>query len=188
MQRASGLEVHTSAGHDASLLQRAGAGDHAAFQALIGPLVQPGYLLAFAMLRQREAAEDAVQEAALRAWRKVRQVRGDAASLRPWFLAIVANECRDVRRARWWGVIHLADTPPAADEPPVDRSAAADLHRRLSQLPHRDRLLLHLHYWLDLPLEEVAAVLGTTPGAAKTRRYRLLRKLRLDFESEEVAR
>lgn len=172
---------------DQSLIERARCGDQAAFQALLGPLIDPGYQLAFAMLRQREAAEDAVQEAIIRAWRKFGQLRDGTTSLRPWFLAIVANECRTVRRGRWWAVIRLADVVPSAAVWPEDRSAAADLRRSLARLPHHDRLLLHLHYWLDLPLEEVAAVLGTTPGAAKARRRRLLRRLRLDLHSEEVS-
>jgi DNA-directed RNA polymerase specialized sigma24 family protein len=81
--------------------------------------------------------------------------------------------------------VRLADVIPSAAEPPEDRTAAADLRRSLRRLRHPDRLLLHLHYWLDLPLEEVAAVLAITPGAAKARRRRLLRRLRLDLDHEE---
>ena len=168
---------------DQTLIQRARSGDQAAFQVLVGPLIEPGYQLAIAMLRQREAAEDAVQEATFRAWRKVAQVR-DESSLRPWFLTIVANECRTVRRGRWWAVVRLAEVLPFAAQPPDDRTAAADLRRSLQRLRHRDRLLLHLHYWLDLPLEEVAMVLGITVGAAKARRHRLLHRLRLDLDEE----
>jgi RNA polymerase sigma-70 factor (ECF subfamily) len=179
-------EAGAVAASDRSLIERARSGDQAAFQALVGPLIGPAYQLAIAMLRQREAAEDAVQEATFRAWRKFDQVRENAPSLRPWFLAIVANECRTVRRGRWWTVIRLADvvSPAAA---PLDDRGAVDLRRSLERLRNRDRLLIHLHYWLDLPLEEVAAVLGTTPGAAKARRRRLLHRLRLDLDPEEVS-
>jgi RNA polymerase sigma-70 factor (ECF subfamily) len=183
-----GSEAGAVPASDRSLIERARSGDQAAFQALVGPLIDPGYQLAIAMLRQREAAEDAVQEATLRAWRKFGQVREGTTSLRPWFLAIVANECRTVRRGRWWAVVRLAEVDPPAAAPPDDRGdAAEDLRRSVERLRHRDRLLLHLHYWLDLPLEEVAAVLGTTPGAAKARRRRLLHRLRLDLDPEEVS-
>jgi RNA polymerase sigma-70 factor (ECF subfamily) len=183
----AGPEARALPASDPSLIERARSGDQAAFQALVGPLIDPGYQLAIAMLRQREAAEDAVQEATIRAWRKFTQVRQGTTSLRPWFLAIVANECRTVRRGRWWAVIRLPEVVPPATAPAEDRSAAADLRRSLERLRHDDRLLLHLHYWLDLPLEEVAAVLGTTAGAAKARRRRLLRRLRLDLDPEEVS-
>jgi len=178
------VEAHHLSLPDEPLIERARSGDSAAFQALLVPLIEPAYRLAFAMLRQREAAEDAVQEATLRAWRNVRQVREDTTSLRPWFLTIVANECRTVRRQRWWKVVRLPDPQPSAAGSPADRGAATDLRRAVERLPLRDRLLLHLHYWFDLPLVEVAAVLGTTPAATKARRFRLLRRLRLDLEEE----
>src|SRR5215472_7406485 len=144
--QAAGPEAGTVQLSDQSLIERARSGDQAAFQALVGPLIGSGYQLAIAMLRQREAAEDAVQEATIRAWRKFAQVREGTTSLRPWFLAIVANECRTVRRGRWWAVIRLPEVDPPATAPPDDRGAAADLRRSLDRLRHRDRLLLHLHY------------------------------------------
>jgi RNA polymerase sigma-70 factor (ECF subfamily) len=84
-------------------------------------------------------------------------------------------------------VIRQADVTSVRAGGEEDVSAVTDLRRSLERLGHRDRLLLHLHYWLDLPLEEVAAVLGTTPGAAKVRLHRLRRRLRLDLEPEEVS-
>ena len=56
------------------------------------------------MLHDPHTAEDVVQEASLKAWRKLDQVR-PGRRLKPWFLAIVANECREVRRGRWWSVL-----------------------------------------------------------------------------------
>src|SRR5436309_357473 len=76
------------------------------FEALIGPLVEPALRLAFSMLGDRAEAEDATQEAITRAWRNLPQLR-DHAHARPWFLAIVANQCRNVRRTRWFSTIRL---------------------------------------------------------------------------------
>src|SRR5713226_4714339 len=92
-----------------SAMARAAAGDADAFALLIEPLLDPAYRLAAVMLSDRTAAEDAVQEASLKAWRKLRQLRGDVSSLRPWFLSIVANECRMTRRRRWWSVVKVAE-------------------------------------------------------------------------------
>src|ERR1051326_9386866 len=91
------------------LMDSAVAGDAASFSLLIEPLLDPAYRLAAVMLADRTAAEDAVQEAAVKAWRKLRQFRGDASALRPWFLSIVANECRMLRRGRWWSVLKFPD-------------------------------------------------------------------------------
>src|SRR4030081_3418925 len=76
------------------VMARATEGDANAFAILIEPLLNPAYRLAAVMLADRGAAEDAVQEASIKAWRKLRQLRGDGGSLRSWFLSIVANECR----------------------------------------------------------------------------------------------
>src|SRR5438876_2914039 len=92
-------------------LTRATEGDANSFATLLEPLLDPAYRLAAVMLGDRSAAEDAVQEASIKAWRKLRQLRGDAHSLRAWFLSIVANECRMARRTRWFSVIRLADVP-----------------------------------------------------------------------------
>src|SRR5256886_15483713 len=82
-------------------IARAKAGDARAFEELLAPLVGPAFRLAMTMLNDRGAAEDAVQESALKAWRHLGQFRSGS-SLRAWVLTIVANECRSVRRARWW--------------------------------------------------------------------------------------
>ena len=148
------------------------------FDALIGPHLEVGYRTALAILRNGAEAEDAVQEAAVKAWRRIGQLQ-DTASARPWFLAIVANQCRSMRRARWWSVIRVADVKHESNEFPSD---GTDLERALARLPYEDRLALFLPFYLDLPLEDVGAVLGLSAAGAKTRVYRAAKKLRPDLE------
>lgn len=158
-------------------IAEARSGDQVAFEALITPLIHPAYRLAYAILRRREAAEDAVQEAVLKAWRGIGQLRPETESLRPWFLTIVANECRSVRRGRWWTVVPLFQGPHRAfNEQRV--AETTDLRRSIERLHHADRVLLYLYYWLDLPLDEIAQALGISPQAAKGRLYRAVGRLR----------
>ena len=164
-------------------LSRPAAGDPESFSRLIEPLLDPAFRLAAVMLGDRHAAEDAVQEAAIKAWRKLRQLRGGVDLLRPWFLSIVANECRMTRRGRWWGVVKLADIDR---ERSGDAETRTDLHRALLRLPMDERLPLVLHFYLDLPLEELARTLGVSPAAAKSRVYRAAKRLRADLTIEEV--
>jgi RNA polymerase sigma-70 factor, ECF subfamily len=164
-------------------LARAAKGDSDAFAALIEPLLDPAYRLAAVMLNDRGAAEDAVQESSVKAWRKLRQLRGDSSSLRAWFLSIVANECRMARRTRWWSVIRLPDLERQGTE---ESESHSDLHAALLRLGPADRLPLVLHFYLDLPLEEVARALGVSPSAAKSRIYRAAKKLRADLTQEEL--
>src|SRR5438034_4561100 len=76
------------------------------FGDLLRPLIEPGFRLALAMLHDPAAAEDAVQEASFTAWRKLGRMR-DRGRLRPWFLGIVANKCRNARRAKWTSGVDL---------------------------------------------------------------------------------
>lgn len=167
------------------LVERSRAGDSSAFEELIAPLVEPGYRLACGMLLDRDEAEDAVQEATVKAWLKLSGFRAGA-DPRPWFLTIVANHCRDLRRSRWWSVLRGVDAQKARHAPFEDLAGVVDLRRALAALPVAERALLVLHYYLDLPLEEVARVLQLSPAAAKSRLYRVLRRLRCHLEDGEV--
>jgi RNA polymerase sigma-70 factor (ECF subfamily) len=165
---------------------RAAEGDAQAFSTLITPLLDPAYRLAAVMLADRTTAEDAVQEASIKAWRKLGQLRGDVGSLRSWFLSIVANECRMVRRQRWWSVTKLAEIVPLHPAGDQFDAASADLKSAVLRLSPEERLPLVLHFYLDLPLDEVARTLGLSPAATKSRIYRAARKLRSDLTLEEV--
>jgi len=168
----------------APLVQEALGGDQQAFVLLIEPLLPGAYRLAVGMLRSQSDAEDAVQEAALKAWRHFGRFRRDS-DLRPWLYTIVANECRSQRRSRWWSVIRTAEAPDdLIDATSSVNPATVDLRRALYRLPHDQRLVLILRYYLDLSYEEVAETLRISPKAAKSRAHRAVERLRL---SPEVA-
>jgi len=159
------------------IMARATQGDAQAFALLIEPLLNPAYRLAAVMLADRTTAEDAVQEASLKAWRKLRQVR-PGAEMKPWFLGIVANECREVRRGRWWSVLRLPDSQFPVTPGGDYLAAFADLRRAIRRLRHRRRLLLVLHWYLDLPLADVAAITGLSEDAVKSELSRAIGQLR----------
>jgi RNA polymerase sigma-70 factor, ECF subfamily len=169
-----------------SAMQRATEGDSDSFATLLDPLLNPAYRLAAVMLSDRSAAEDAVQEAAVKAWRNLRKFRGDETALRPWFLAIVANECRQTRRRRWWSVTKVAEIEPQQWTVRTTQEDRTDLHRAIAKLSPDERLPLVLYFYLDMPLDEVARTLRVSPSAAKSRIYRAAQKLRADLTLEEV--
>lgn len=157
-----------------------------AFTDLIAPLMHPAYGLARAMLHDSAAAEDAVQEALLRAWRKVERL-DDQSRLRPWFLGIVANECRNARRKRWITRVRIGLPIGLATSSHEDRSVRRqDLLHALRRLGHKDRLVVSLYFYLDMPLDEVAAVMGTSVAAARRRLYRAIARLRPDIAIQEA--
>ncbi len=171
---------------DGELVARAKRGDRAAFDALVGPLIDHAFRFANAMLHDREAAQDVVQEAAIRAWLRLDNLRPDT-EIRPWFLGIVRNQCRSTLRGRWWSVIRLADPPPSSGRSFDDHVVAgADLHSALMKLAPEHREVLVLHYYNDLPLQEVSAIAGIPLGTVKSRINRALSALRPFFRPVEA--
>ncbi|MDQ6945891.1 MAG: RNA polymerase sigma factor [Actinomycetota bacterium] len=165
-------------------IERAQAGDRAAFESLLLPLLGPAYRLALGILLRPAEAEDAVQDAAFRAWRKIGNVRPDA-DFRPWFLAVVANESRRLRRLRWWSIT-LTPQLDWNQEPPAGVDSI-DIARAFAHLKIADRQILVLRYYANLSIEETASALGLTSKAAKSKIHRALRKLRPYFASDETA-
>jgi len=159
-----------------------------AFTDLLVPLVQPGYRLACAMLHDSQLAEDVVQEASLIAWRKIKRL-DDRTRARAWFLGIVANECRNARRRRWWRAVTFGVPPTLSVASGEDKWVSdADVRDALRRLSYEDQLVVSLYFYLDMPLDEVATVLGTKVEAARKRLYRAIHRMRPDLAVEEALR
>ncbi len=135
----------------------------------------------------RTAAEDLVQEAFIRLARNAHRIRDDdkaAAYLR----SIVVNLARDHNRR---GLVSLRHRPPAApDEPSAEETATREASRRevvtaLRALPHRQRECLALRYYLELPVDEIAGLLGLSPNSVKTHLKRGLRGLAVTLEAHD---
>ncbi len=171
----------------ATLEQAARDGSVPAFEHLLEPVLEPGYRLACGMLHDPQAAEDAVQEAAFKAWRKLRQLR-PGAGVRPWFLGIVANECRTVRRSRWWSVVKWAQLEPPADRTGDSLLSGIELRRALRKLSEEKRLVLVLHWYLDLPLDDISMITGCSLHAAESRLHRGMHELRRLMEGSDARR
>lgn len=168
---------------EAELIRSARKGDGAAFADLIRPHYVAAFRVAHGMLHNSEEAEDAVQDAAFTAWKKLGNLRAGS-PLRPWFLAIVANRCRHVAGSRWWSVVWA--NRAEGEAPAGDIEAGVDLRRALARLGHDEKLILVLRYYLDMPYEEIAGTIGVTPKAARTRVERALRRLRPILQAREA--
>jgi RNA polymerase sigma factor (sigma-70 family) len=170
---------------DPDLIAHARAGDTAAFEVLLRPVMSSAARLAYGMLQNRAEAEDVVQESALKAWRKLGNLRAGA-DFRPWFLGIVANQSRSVRRTPWWGVLGLRHGH-ASGRPGLEDAATrgADLRRALISLPPDQRAAVLLHFYLDLPLDAVAGILGISVGGVKSRINRGMKRMRPALQSYE---
>jgi RNA polymerase sigma factor (sigma-70 family) len=132
-----------------------------------GDWIRPHWPVMAALARRLAAEdgwEDALQEALCSAWRKRGQFDPDRGSARSWLLAITADQARKSHR-RVRAVSELTGIEHASAP---DRSTAIDLERAISGLTARQQLAVNLHYFLGLPLAEIAGVLGCSQGTAKS--------------------
>ena len=165
----------------ASTVALAGAGDEAAFAQLVAAYHADMARVAFVACGDRELAEDAVQSAWLVAWRKLGSLR-DPDRVRPWLLAVTANEARQLLRRRHGPVLEIhVQIPGDPRGDPSDGIERLDLRRALGHLSPDDRALLAMHYVVDLGSDELGAALGTSPSTARTRLSRVVGRLRKEL-------
>ena len=167
------------------LVAHAKAGDREAYERLLELSTRTASRLAFAMLLDRSEAEDALQDAALRAWKRLSNLR-PGSPFQPWFVAIVANQCREVRRGRWWQVVRVPEVTRAETIDEADWLEGEDLRRAVNQLPFDQRAAILLHFHLDMPVDDVAIALGISTGGVKKRINRALKRLRPAMALSEV--
>jgi RNA polymerase sigma factor (sigma-70 family) len=167
------------------LVERARRGDHDAFAMLAGAAINRLDAAARLILRDPEQAEDAVQNALVRAWRDLPTLR-DPDRFDAWLHRLLVRSCMDearrLRRHRLNVELTYHDVPTADDA-----SAMADrdeLERGFRRLEPEQRALIVLHHYLDLPLPEVASALGIPLGTAKSRLHRSLQVMRAAIEAD----
>ena len=173
------------------LVERARRGDHDAFAVLAGAALFRLDAAARLILRDPDQAKDAVQETLVRAWRDLPTLRSpdrfDAWLHRLLYRACI-DEARRLRRHRVDVELTPIDSPLVGDMTSSinDRD---QLDRGFSRLEPEARALIVLHHYLDLPLPEVASVLGIPLGTAKSRLHRALQSMRavLDADARPTA-
>lgn len=178
---------------DAAAVTRARAGDWDAYEVLVARYTTPAHRTAV-LLGAGADADDVVQEAFVKAHRQISRYRGES-GFRPWLLAIVANETRNLHRSRRRrdGLVLRAaareDSEPTCPDP-AESAMAAERRQRLVDLirlldtPEREVLVCR--YLLDLSEAETAITLGVPKGTVKSRTARALTKLRNRLLVEEV--
>jgi RNA polymerase sigma-70 factor, ECF subfamily len=179
---------------DATAVARARTGDLDAYEVLVARYTAPAHRAAV-LLGAGADADDVVQEALVKAYRQLARFRGDA-GFRPWLLAIVANETRNLHRSRrrrdglaLRAAAREDQEPTGAD--PADSAVAVERRQRLIDqmrlLDLRDREVLVCRYLLDLSEAETAVALDLPKGTVKSRTARALKKLRDRLAGGEVS-
>jgi len=180
---------------DAELFARAQRGSIDAFEEIVNRYQQLAFRTAYVITGSAADAEEAAQDAFVKAYRALATFR-TGAQPRPWLLQIVANEARN--RVRSAGRRHrlelrLAEGFRPGDAAPSPEAAAVAAEDRgrilalLSELDENDRLVIASRYLLELDCEETAAALGIPEGTVKSRLSRALTRLRERVEADAGA-
>lgn len=163
-----------SAKEEIWLILRAQAGDREAFDRLFRLLQEPLYRYIFSLTGARALAEDVLQEVFILIYRKIRWLR-EPELLRPWVYRIAAREAfKQLKRERRWSdkaedeSALLGLPAPARDdlEPELIAQLVAQLVEKLSPA---SRAVITLHYLHEMPLAEIAEVMGVAIGTIKSR-------------------
>ncbi|MGC9400473.1 MAG: RNA polymerase sigma factor [Anaerolineae bacterium] len=163
-------------------IEAAQAGDHEAITHLIETYQRAVYAVCYRMLGNAQDAEDAAQEAFVKAFRNLDSFELGR-PLRPWLLRVTSNLCIDRLRRRkptlsldgmgedgaWeW----KAGTAPNPEQHLVAQQRRRQVRALLETLSPTDRAVVTLFYWEDLSYAEIADVTGLTVSAIKSRLYR----------------
>ena len=178
-----GDERAVVSGASAQLVGAACAGDRDAFGRLVRPYLAPAVGAATLITGNDLDGADAVQDALLVAWQRLPQLRNPGL-FQAWFRSIVLRAAlRTARRTR--RIVEL-DLEVAAPIDQLDRALdLRTLGRALARLDSKDRVLLTLHHYWELPVAETARLLGVPEGTVKSRVHHALHRLRAAYEAEE---
>lgn len=173
-----------------ALVEQAMGGDIDAYSELVKASHPRLFGIAHLILRDSERAQDAVQDALLLAWRHVRSLR-DPDAWDAWLRRLTVRACYKVARAhkrRTLVELHVTPDPGSARAPDaalgvVDRDW---LGRELGRLDLDQRVVLVLHYYLDLPMSQVAEIIDIPYGTAASRLHRGLEAMRASLRAESL--
>ena len=168
-------------------LDKARQGDKAAFGQLIEAYQGPVYNLAYRMLNNSGEAEEAAQEAFIRAYTRLDSYN-PAHKFSTWMLSITSNYCIDLIRKRRALLLSIDEPLPAHPALQSEKSKGPEsqmvtneqqemVQELLQELPEDYRQAVVLRYWYEMSYDEIAEVMNTTVSAIKSRLFRARRLL-----------
>jgi RNA polymerase sigma-70 factor, ECF subfamily len=179
---------------ESELVHRAKRGDVEAYEELVRMHQDLAARTAYVITGQSADAQDAVQEALVKAYRALGRFR-EGSPFRPWLLRIVANEAISRRRSTRRQAnlaVRAAEGRPSDDAVPSPEGAAlaqerhAEVVAAVSRLRPEERLVIAYRYWFDLSEAEMAEALGCPRGTVKSRLFRALARLRATMAEARI--
>ncbi len=168
---------------DAALIARYRTGDRSAFDELVRRYQRPLYYLALRYVRVEADAKDLAQRTLVKAYSALAGFRADS-SFRTWLYRIAINLClnhlRDRKREEMRPELGevLAAPPAGGDRALIDRERGERLRDAIAELPPKQRMVLELRVYDELPFREVAELAGCSENSAKVNFHHAVKRLR----------
>jgi RNA polymerase sigma-70 factor (ECF subfamily) len=168
------------------LVEQARRGDREAFSVLAGMSVDRLYGIARLILRDTELAQDATQDALVRAWRDLPTLR-EVERFDAWLYRLIVRACADAgrHRRRWRAEVAVLHAEPVEQDRASDLADRDQLERGLRRLSDAQRTILVLSFYMGLTPTEMADALGIPVGTAKSRLHYALEALRAALAADE---
>ena len=151
-------------------------------EALIERYQRSLYAAAFNICRNHEDANDAVQDTFIQYYTSRKEFR-DEEHLKAWLLRVAVNRAKDITRSFWRR--NKISIEEYAEEIPFENQEDRELFEAVMKLPEKYRDVIHLYYYEELSVKEIAGILGASQGSVKMRLSRGRSFLRDVFKEEE---
>ena len=167
------------------LVEAASRGDHEAFDVLAASAGDRLYAVALLILRAPDLAEDAVQEALVRAWKQLPSLR-DPDKFDAWLYRLVVNACAEQGRQlrRWSQQVRALPTDVSIGDHSTSVVVRDQLERGFGRLKPEQRAVVVLHYYSGFSASEIARILGIPEGTARSRLHYAIEAMRAALEAD----
>ena len=169
--------MHQQPPATAQLVLSARMGDEEAFAGLVRATRGTLYAAALAITRSEQDAQDAVQQAVLKAWEKIDTLK-EPAYFATWITRITIRTAINIGRRRKQTMLLMLEIPTG--DPKLDERM--DVRRAINELDEKTRICTVLYYFEDMSIEQIATASGLRPGTVKSRLHRARAKLRTILE------
>ena len=170
---------------DRELVRVAQRGDRAAFERVAFAISDDLFAIAAGILRDRDAAADALQVALVRIWRDLPSLR-EPERFDAWARRVLVNRCYQVIRSarRWPAPVAIEASDAVVDDVQRPVGQRDELERAFRRLSAEHRAVVVLHYYRDMTQDEMASLLGISGGTVRSRLHHARRAMRAAIEAD----